>query len=382
MPQVSPTYKQRVRYAIRALFAISIFLDLFYSQRAALFLAQHQLSGGATTYHPFLGALILTVLLLVVQRGVDRLFPFGVRFYPLTFFPSALVLVLLTAFTPSMHLGALILSLILAGLWLFLAFSMRAAGRNRRENYEASHLTLAVTSLMVLAYMGLCGNSNDVLTYEVRAARAIRAADCEEALRVGEKSLWTSRILTAERAFAMTRCGGGLAETLFTYPLPSGGSSNLFFAPADTALTLLSPDSLYYRLRLRPRYNEKASSYFNRAARSFPHSVARDYRLCALLLDRDLETFARELPRYYTVSDSVVLPRFYAQAMILYVRTAANPVAVYTDPNVAANYRDFREKGRGLTSRVGRRSVLWREYGDTYWWYYFYNDEPSLEQTK
>ena len=59
--------------------------------------------------------------------------------------------------------------------------------------------------------------------------------------------------------------------------------------------------------------------------------------------------------------------------MILYSRLCQNPIVRYADPNIAANYLDFKEKGEKIPDFKERRNLLWREYGDTYWWYYFYH---------
>lgn len=101
--------------------------------------------------------------------------------------------------------------------------------------------------------------------------------------------------------------------------------------------------------------------------------MARDYYLCALLLDRDLERFAQECVRLYPISDN--LPLHYAEALVLYNRFHPEQIVSGVDSHVVANYWDFKEREKSISSNTARCNLLRREFGATYWWYYFYNDK-------
>jgi len=375
MPYTNKTFQQRVHAVVRVLFAVFLFFYFLYSQAPLISLAQHQLSKGQTFYSPFVGAVVLTLLLCGLQRLVCRFIRFRRNYYILTFFPSASIAVLLTAFTPETNYVVVTLLVVMWLIWFALVWHDSIMG-GWKQNNDANGVVLPQTIgfLALAMFLGLCGNSNDVLTYEVQTAKALNDGRYAEALKIGDRALATSGKLTAMRTFAMSHYENGLPETLFRYPLPEGGSSMLFLQKDDTLSTLFSPDSLYTFVGCRPASSRmKAFEYFEKSVRRRPNGPARDYWLCALLLDKQLSRFAEELPHYYTVSDSVVLPHYYAEAMILYSRLCQNPVVRYADPNIAANYLDFKEKGEKIPDFKERRNLLWREYGDTYWWYYFYH---------
>ena len=368
-------YQQKVHVVLRVLFVVFLFFYIFCSQSSLITLAQHQLSQGQTSYSPFIGAVVLTALLYGLQRLLSRFIHFRPSLYVLSFYPSASIAVLLTAFTPQTNCIVLAVLLLLWIVWALFVWNDSLLGRWKTSGEDPKRLLPhAVGFFLLTLFMGLCGNSNDVLTYEVQTARALNKCDYKEALKIGHRSLATSQPLTAMRAFALSHFENGLPENLFKYPLPEGGSSMLFLHESDTLNLLFAPDSLYAFIGCKPA-NERlgAFEYFEKSVRRRPNGPARDYWLCALLLDKQLSRFAEELPRYYTVSDSVVLPHYYAEAMILYSRLCSNPTIKYADPNIAANYLDFKEKGEKIPDYRERRNLLWREYGDTYWWYYFFH---------
>lgn len=375
MPYTINPFQQRVHVVLRVLFAIFLFFDLLYSQAPVISLAQHQLSQGQTSYNPFVGAVVLTALLYGLQRLISRFIHFRNDFYVFSFYPSASVVVLLTAFTPETNYVVISILVVLWLVWLFMVWNDSIMGRWKRDVEENGRILPHAISFFVLGlFMGLCGNSNDIITYEVQTAKALNHQHYGKALKIGRQSLATSRSLTAMRAYALSHYENGLPEELFKYPLPDGGSQMLYLHRGDTLNLLFSPDSLYTFIGCRPADDHlTAHEYFEKSVRHRPNGPARDYWLCALLLDKQLDRFVEELPKYYAVSDSIVLPHYYAEAMILYARLCPNALVKYADPNIAANYLDFKEKGEKIANYKERRNMLWVEYGDTYWWYYFYH---------
>ena len=369
--------ERRTAQIVRIAFAVWLFLYFYLLQAATLTLAQHQLSEGQTSYSVLVGAVLLTVLLSGLQTLVARFVRLREGWSALTCVPSAIIATLLTAFTPETSKAIVAVGICVFVVWCIAVWKVsRTEERSRWTEGHATDLKSAIVFLAVIMYMGLCSNSNDVVVYEVETAQALEDANYDEALAVGDQNLATSPRLTALRTYAMSHTEDGLAGSLFEYPIPAGGSSSLYVLPSDTLASTFPPDSLYAFLHCRPASDTvSARSYFHQAAKRRPSSPAHDYWLCALLLDKDLNTFAAELPQFYNVSDSVVLPRYYAEAMILYGRTCQKPTIVYTDPNVTANYLDFKEKEQKTQSEAARRNILWRDYGNTYWWYYFYSDK-------
>lgn len=357
----------------RVLFAVYTFIGIYTCLSPTLTLAQHQLAKGQTTFEPFVGAIVLTGVALVIQYVICKLFRLADTKYVLSFFPSALFIVLLTAFTPDVRVLPLAVSGLLLIVWIWLAGRGHRQAQGRRAPQGFLSFPAWCYFFAITFYMGICSNAADTINYEVKTAKHILAGDCDQALLVGKGALTTTPHLTALRMFAMAHEAAEPGETLFAYPLPAGGSEILYFGPADSLDVLLPADSLVKLMSIpRSAKDKTAAEYFARAARRRPHTAARDYHLCGLLLDRDLKTFANELPKYYVVSDSVVLPKYYAQALILYQRQNPEIEPLYADPNVTQNYLDFRKEGDKQREPEAKRTKTWRLYGDTYWWYYFY----------
>lgn len=105
--------------------------------------------------------------------------------------------------------------------------------------------------------------------------------------------------------------------------------------------------------------------------RHFVKPVAKDYLLCACLIDRDLKSFMRILPRYYSVTDD--LPRHYREACLLYHRLNRLDLPVDKREIAAeiADYDDFYAILKANPDPVKRNAALRDSYFGTYWYYYF-----------
>ncbi len=374
---------------VRLLFAAYLFFYFFKSQDAGMTLAQQRLSEGQTVWHPLVGSLVLTALLMLMEHLVGRFCRFRPSLRAFSLVPSAILAVLLANLVAGISTGVMFVSALLGLAWGVLVFFERRTGRGVVSQRTVSQVLVApfyrlLTLVGVAVYMGVCGGTTDVMDFEVRTSRAIAEGDCEEALRIGERSLATSPRLTALRAYAMSHTPEGMGGHLFAFPLPDGGSEILMLQPGDTIESIFRPEMLYCRLngdslradrdtaRIAGGYPINAMTYFEQALQRNPEGPVRDYLLCGLLLDRELERFAAELPRYYTVSDSVCLPQHYAEALILHSRIHPEEGPTYTDVSLITNYEEFKKLEMSLPQGEARRTALWRNYGKTYWWYYYY----------
>lgn len=172
----------------------------------------------------------------------------------------------------------------------------------------------------------------------------------------------------------------GLGDEVFSQMVPAGGAASLLLLPTDNYQQLLLPASKLERLLGSRRHaNEGALAYLHRCAwlsafkGDAKHTAAADYYLCALLLERKLDLFAKEIVYYYpTEVAQSKLPRYFAQALILYQRTRTQPDVFYTDSNIEANYRDYTDMADSIPDRIVRTNMLRYSYGETYWWWYSY----------
>ena len=85
---------------MRFSFTLFSLLYLFVMQADLLATAQHLLSKGQTVYSPLWGTVIITLLLLLLQGVFRRIMVYPLRFHALYYFPSCVVLGLLTSIVP------------------------------------------------------------------------------------------------------------------------------------------------------------------------------------------------------------------------------------------------------------------------------------------
>ena len=161
---------------------------------------------------------------------------------------------------------------------------------------------------------------------------AIDSTDVAGALRIGERSDKTDRQLMMLRMEAL-RHEHLMGERLFGYPIVGEG---------------------------KPLVGKGG-----------------DYELCAYLIDRDLNRFAVTLPKYYTVSQ--LLPRHYREALVLYNHLRANPVVVYHDNVMDTDFKDLQKLRRTFADKKAAQVAISRNYGGTYWYYYYLSDILQLK---
>lgn len=215
-----------------------------------------------------------------------------------------------------------------------------------------STLSLLLRTALVFFLLGWITPSDELATLELRTARLAAQGQWEKALTIGSKSQQGSPMLTSLRSEILQRQGANaLPLYFFDYPIPLEADSSW-----------LAPSSHPYR-HLLP---------------SLPPSP--HVELLGLLLNRQLESFAQKLQAYRLLSDS--LPPVYLQALLLHKRLSPHPVVNFTHSTTEANYRDFvdyrhRVKSLPLLQRHpslrAEANLLYPLYGNTYWWYYFYN---------
>ena len=89
-----------------------------------------------------------------------------------------------------------------------------------------------------------------------------------------------------------------------------------------------------------------------------------------LLMDRRLEDFARLLPCYYKLDDT--LPQHYREALILYQHRTAHPHVVYRHSVTDTDFDDYQALRRQYASKSECRVHRLENFFGTYWYYYDY----------
>ena len=361
------------------LFCTFAFCWIYFFQADVLAVAQHVLSSGQTTYKPLIEAVLITLSLQLLQLLVMAVCRLHRRTHALTYLPSMLALAVVSDISTDIDrhfsLGAwpwvVPLVLLLWGATVWTARQMMPYGHDKEPAGLFSRRVWTNGLLMVLMMLAvaLVGNTNAVFHYQAHIERALSEGNTAEALRTGDRSLETSADLTMLRALALSK-EGLLGERLFRYPVAGRGADLLPLAGSKTRLMLLSPDTLWRHLGARPSAPTTTARYLSAMMRDTlaTHAVA-DYVLCGCLIDRDIDAFARLLPQFYTVDDS--LPRHYREALTLYTHLRAHPVVVYRNTVADEDWADLQQLERRYTDHNERLGKMAERYAGSYW-YYFY----------
>ena len=355
------------------------FLWLCFFQADLLSVSQHLLSEGKTHYNRTIGTVIITGVLWLLQIGVYSILKLRRYSHALTYFPSLLFLAAITAarqdtdgqlsFGHWYWLLPLFLLLWGGGVWVARTVQPYEANPSAGLLSRPVWLNMLMMALMMLG-VAIVGNTNAVFHYRTHAETALMDRDFDEALRVGNESLETDANLMMLRMYALSR-KGLLGERLFSYPVV--GSSDAMLPTGQNTRMLMYPvDSVYRHLGAIPRRNMRSMDYLAAIIRSGQAKpAAADYLLCGYLIDKNLDAFASEIGRYYTVGDS--LPFHYREALVLYTHIRSNPVVVYHSAVLDVDFKDFKQLEASSGSLSERKCKMQDHYANSYWYYFYYS---------
>ena len=360
------------------LFSAFSFTYLSVFQKDVMEALHYSLAQGKTVYAPWMSAVLITVVLLVLRWAVNALVGLKGPLKALSYFPSCLLLGVLTDVGHNVYHGGgisdtwgwmLPLCLVLYGVlgWLL------ARAARLWLNPEMPDIWVVNSNfmtLLMLCFMTIgIGNTNVHFHHELQVEEALRKQDYGRALQVAEKTMDPSRNLTALRAYAMSR-QGTMGEDLFRYP-QLYGAAGLLMGTSDEKALRLNADSLSVYLGAKPALGEPALTFFRRICEEESGNYTTlDYYLSALLLEKKLDEFVRAFDELYTVRDSI--PYYYRQALFLDSKMHSSAVTDSADVALEELWGKYREKQQELSGQRGEANYMRREFGDTYWWYYQY----------
>ena len=360
------------------LFSAFSFTYLSVFQKDVMEALHYSLAQGKTVYAPWMSAVLITVVLLVLRWAVNALVGLKGPLKALSYFPSCLLLGVLTDVGHNVYHGGgisdtwgwmLPLCLVLYGVlgWLL------ARAARLWLNPEMPDIWVVNSNfmtLLMLCFMTIgIGNTNVHFHHELQVEEALRKQDYGRALQVAEKTMDPSRNLTALRAYAMSR-QGTMGEDLFCYP-QLYGAAGLLMGTSDEKALRLNADSLSVYLGAKPALGEPALTFFRRICEEESGNYTTlDYYLSAVRLEKKLDEFVRAFDELYTVRDSI--PYYYRQA--LFLDSKMHPSAVTDSADVALEelWGKYQQKQQELSGQRGEANYMRREFGDTYWWYYQY----------
>lgn len=368
------------------LFVIFSFIYVYCFQADIIAMAQYMWSDGKSHYDPLIGGTIISVVLCTISILVGLFVRIPVRFFALKFFPAMLMLGLLTASHPIGNIvetstSTFVMGVILLLMWVLMVYAAKRyqlflQPLRSRAFLSQPWWTNMTIMLVMIAIVYSFGNTDKTLHTRLAVERYCTENQWDKALEQGLPQHDNDSSLTMLRAIALAR-EGKLASRLFTYDI-TGSSRSLVPQRDQSTCLLISKDSIIWNTLGFVPYdkNEPVADMVQHALRDTTLTtlkpVARDYLLCAYLLDKDLKSFAEELPKHYNVSDS--LPRHYAEALVLY-NTISNTPDIVTDPTLLTDFEDFQNILRSLTPTVIRHSQLRKNYFGTYWYFYYRNKE-------
>lgn len=361
------------------LFSIFSFVYLYVFQREVLEALHYSLAHGKTQFAPVTSAVVITLMLLLLRWGINSLL--GLKGYvrALSYLPSFLVLCALTdigrdVYTSGSYSCWPWLLPLLVMLFVGVAYWLRKTFRvylNKEDNamgiVNGNLFIMLALSLMTV----LCGNTDRIFHHELQAEHYMLHDDYDSVLRVGEKSLDASRTLTALRGMAMAHTGM-MGEKLFDYP-QYYGSDGLFFADDSLQTLRYTNDSVFCLLGAKPCQGENRTDFLRHICYNGTGKfVSLDYYLSSLLLDKNLDEFAEAVNDFYAPEDT--LPHFYREAMVLYQTIHTDSVFADCDSVYMTSFRGYCEKKKEYPGAEERKNWVRRHYGNTYWWYFDYQN--------
>lgn len=357
----------KLRFTCAIIFIVFTYLYLSCYQADILAVAQHELSGGLTSYNYTVSPILVTLVLFLLQLGVYSVTGVKKMFHALTYLPSLLVLTFITDI--SCHVDTY--RSIGAWGWVFPLVLLGFAGCmwviRQLEPYEteirtgiwlSKRMWVNVLQMVVMMLIVICvANGNEVFHHRMKMERLMMERKYAEALEVGKNTEETDSSLTMLRAECLHRTGK-MGSLLFTYPLVGGSKALIPDSVTTKSLMWQTP------IWMRPMKNGKLR-----------YIKPVDYQLCGLLMDKKLDQFVAEVQKLYPLNDSANLPRHYQEALILYTHHRAHPKVIYKNTVMEADFQDFQALERKYSNPTLRNSALRDTYGNTYWYYYQYGQK-------
>lgn len=370
-----------VAYFCAALFALFSFFFVAEYQAPLLELVYDELATGKLGFNPCVAGGVVAVALTMLAIWLNKISGFQREWTAMAYLPSTLLLAFITDIDRSVYTGGwspwnwVIVFLLGLLVYLFLSFILRRVLFEKIKNVAMSLNRVLWRNLMLFvvffAMVGTLSNGEENFKREALVASYYKNGDLDAALNVGYKSLDASQQLTAQRAYVMA-CEGLLGEKVFEYPQLYGSDGLI---PKSVRTSVLVPDSAYALLGTPPVGNEGAMQYLERTVGSdSATSVAKEFYLTALLLDKRLVEFARKLPAFYPETSVDSLPKHFREALFLHSEIDGTYSPAFSSDTLAVLFDSLRNIERCYDDVFVRGNYVRRSFGRTYWWYFLYSN--------
>lgn len=385
MNKISKLYQKAVRVQVVVcglLFSIFSFVYLYVFQQDVLEALHFSLAHGKTHFSPIGSALVMTLTLLLLNWGVNALVRLRGKNRSLAYLPSFFVLMAMTNVDHDVYMNGgntvwlWLLPLLIAG-FTGIAFGLKKIARLKVNTTTTIWGLLGCNLFYLLVGSVLTvsvGNNDTNFHHELQLERFLRNKDFTQAAKVGQHSLEASRTLTALRSLALSNMGQ-MGEKLFTYP-QYYGADGLFLSTDSLSILRYTNDSIYKHLGNRPYSGGDNLIYLsNLCYEDRGRFTALDYYLSALLLEKQVDKFAEEICNFYELGDS--LPIHYKEAILIYQSTHKEYPFAVDDSLLMNKFMSYSSKRSQFKSKIEEKNQMRREYGDTYWWYFHYQEKNT-----
>ena len=368
-----------MRVICTIVFLVFTFCYLYFYQSDILAVEQHVLSCGKTHYNRILGAVLITAILYIIQVGVFAVTGLKKRTHALTYLPSFLLLIFITAVSPHIDEGfsfgawlwvfPLVLILYILCVMFARGFQTIEPDMNSTGIFSQLTWTNILEMVAMILCTGLFSNNNEVFHRRAHAESCLIKGDWNGAVKATDGLDKADSSLTFLRAIALSH-EGKLGEKMFEVPvtggsvsmLPNGKRVRCMMYPKDSIYLWLGRRYIQYMLPLHYLH----FSFRNHTAKK----AAGDYLLTSYLMDKNLDAFAATIEKFYRLDS--VMPKHYREALILYTHHRSNPKIVYHSSVMDADFQDYQTLEHQNPNPRQRQAAIRDTYGNTYWYYWQY----------
>ena len=367
------------------LFAVFSFLFVAVYQAPLLEALYNEVATGKLQYNPYLVGGVVSITLTALALWLNRFAKFRREWTAVAYLPSSLLLAFITDVDRSLYVGEksymgwcviFILGII---LYIVLSCFLRKMLFDKIK-YMAMTTNRVVWRNLILLVLLVCivgtlSNGEENFKRETLVMSYYNDGKVEKALNVGKNSDDATRELTVMRAYILA-ANGQLGEHLFEY-VQHYATDGLLPLPQRTSS--LVPDSVYSIIGAKPFADEESTTFLSRVAHAdSATSVAREYYLASLLLEKRIVKFKDEVIAFFGVGSIDSLPKHYREALALYLDVSCDSAVTVpfkiNDQAMLSRLNALRAEEARHSDVFVRGNYVRRDFGDTYWWYFIYSN--------
>lgn len=341
----------------------------------------------------WIAALLGTLLCVIPALFLLHSLHFPICMKGMAFLPSYVVLGLITGICPSSvdavenHIPILLpVLLLLVSIAAIFYSQMYHEDRGEHAplfNYLGGNVLQACIGIIFCISLT---NTDRQLHLQQPLAQTVHRQDYKLANTISAGETTTNNTITSLRVLSLSK-QGYMAEKLFSIR-GLNGSRSLLPDSTPSALIYHTPQLVYNQLQAIPvNFNGNVTAFLQKAVKrrmcALQDSAAThadslrarpliDYYLCALLLDRDLPSFVKVLPNFYSQGEA--LPRHYREALSVYHADDSVSMRFMSDTVMDSIYRDYSQlRYSSNGNHMFQRKICVESYPSTYWNYYFFS---------